>query len=318
MRTRDFASYGYQRQGGCWVWCADAAFLSRHGLRTLDSFLRLEAGQPISRKRGRCTVVIEREGRRFYLKRSAVHPRELLKNLLRGHVNQPGPLHEAAAALAIRETGLRTVHVAAFGVRRRLGLETEAFILIEHLYDHESVEAAARRQWAPPLAGSRYAAKRQLLLQLADFTARFHAEGFHHQDYYLSHLFTDPAGHVAVIDVQRVIHRKRLRPRQRVKDLAQLHFSGLFIERVTRADALRFYLRYRGRQRAIELDARDRRVIRAVRRKVAGIARHTVKLLARRRRRGEIPPADATGADATGVRATGAGAGAAPVRSDGC
>jgi hypothetical protein len=294
MRTRDFASYGYQRQGGCWVWCADAAFLASHGLATFDSFLAAEAGQPISRKRGRNTVVFEREGRRFYLKRSSVHPRELLKNLLRGRLNQRGPLHEAAAALAIRETGLRTVHVAAFGSRRRMGLETQAFILIEHLYDHQPIEAVARQQWAPPLTGPRFAGKRQLLLQTADFAALFHAEGLHHQDFYLSHLFTDAAGHVAVIDVQRVVHRRRLRQRQRVKDLAQLYFSGRFIDRVTRVDALRFFLRYRGRQRAADLDARDRRVIRSVLRKVAAIARHTSKLLARRRLRGEIPPADPT------------------------
>lgn len=292
MRTRDFASYGYQRQGGCWVWCGDAAFLTRHGLPTFDSFMTLDAGQPISRKRGRNTVVFEREGRRFYLKRSIVHPRELLKNLLRGRLNQPGPLREAAAALAIRESGLRTVHVAAFGSRRRMGLETQAFILIEHLYDHQPIDTVAKMQWAPPLAGPRFAAKRQLLLHTADFAALFHAEGFHHQDFYLSHLFTDPAGHIAVIDVQRVVHRRRLRQRQRVKDLAQLHFSGLFIQRVTRVDALRFYLRYRGRQRAADLDDRDRRLIRAVLRKAAAISRHTTKLLARRRRRGEIPPAD--------------------------
>lgn len=292
MRTRDFASYGYQRQGGGWVWCGDAAFLARHGLPTFDSFMTLDAGRPVSRKRGRNTVVFEREGRRFYLKRSTVHRRELLKNLLRGRLNQPGPLREAAAALAIHETGLRTVHVAAFGSRHRLGLETQAFILIEHLYDHQPIEAVARQQWAPPLAGPRFAAKRRMLLQLADFAALFHAEGFHHQDFYLSHLFTDPAGHVAVIDVQRVVHRRRLRQRQRVKDLAQLYFSGLFIQRVTRVDALRFLLRYRGRQRAADLDARDRRLIRHVLRKAAAIDRHTTKLLARRRRRGEIPPAD--------------------------
>ncbi len=291
----DFTAYGFVSQRGCWVHRAQAAWLAGHGLATLDDFLRRDGGPPISRKRGRDTVVLELDGRRLYLKRSRLHPRELLKRISRGLLHAPGAIDEARAALAISEAGLNTVSILAFGARRTMGVELASFVLMEHLYDHESVEDLVRRRWAPPLDGQRYEAKRVMLLQLADFAARFHAEGFAHRDFYLSHLFADEAGRIAVIDVQRVRRarppRRRLRRRHRVKDLAQLYFSALFIDRATRTDAARFFLRYRGQRRVHALSRDDRKLIRAVVHKVQAIDRHTTRLLARRRARGEIPPA---------------------------
>ncbi|HLC17210.1 MAG TPA: hypothetical protein VJL89_13390, partial [Thermodesulfovibrionia bacterium] len=87
------------------------------------------------------------------------------------------------------------------------------------------------------------------------------------------------------IDVQRVEKRDELPLRYRIKDLAQLYYSVQVTGNISRADCLRFFLTYLNKD---EPDKRDRKLIKAIIKKAGIIEKHTVKLLNRRRKRGEI------------------------------
>lgn len=64
---------------------------------------------------------------------------------------------------------------------------------------------------------------------LAELTARLHAQGLAHRDWYLAHVFADGADteqpRLSLIDLQRVMRMGWRRTRWVVKDLAALHYS---------------------------------------------------------------------------------------------
>jgi hypothetical protein len=113
-----------------------------------------------------------------------------------------------------------------------------------------------------------------LIDAVAVLARRFHDAGFHHRDLYLCHFFVRESGgiggggaaplEVFLIDLQRCGRLGLLARRWLVKDLAQVHISlgqaGLGPE-----DWDRFAARYGGL---------DRRLLRAILRKSARIARH--------------------------------------------
>ncbi len=90
---------------------------------------------------------------------------------------------------------------------------------------------------------------------------------------------------MALIDVQRLRQRAVIPFHFRVKDLAQLCYSALDTGNISRSDCLRFFLIYTDKKR---IDKEDRKLIKKILNKVKKIERHTVKLLDRRRKRGEI------------------------------
>ncbi len=66
---------------------------------------------------------------------------------------------------------------------------------------------------------------RELIPPLVETAARFHAQGFSHQDFYLCHFFWN--GHrLTLIDLQRVRWAGRPKPRWIIKDLAELFYSA--------------------------------------------------------------------------------------------
>jgi hypothetical protein len=93
---------------------------------------------------------------------------------------------------------------------------------------------------------------------------RFHAAGYNHRDLYCCHLFVREAapGRFAMrmIDLQRVQHRRWLRRRWIVKDLAQLAWS-VPRDRIQCTQKLAFIRRYLG---VAKLRPCDKRLIREV------------------------------------------------------
>ncbi|NQZ57547.1 MAG: hypothetical protein HRT88_08780 [Lentisphaeraceae bacterium] len=97
------------------------------------------------------------------------------------------------------------------------------------------------------LSGDALIAKRRLISQLAQSSAKFHNLGFNHRDFYLCHTFIKEDGAdflFHLIDLQRVQKRKLLRYRWLVKDLAQMNYSAP--TGVSNTDRLRFYFDYSG------------------------------------------------------------------------
>ena len=90
--------------------------------------------------------------------------------------------------------------------------------------------------------------KKELINALADLVRKFHETGYFHRDLYFAHIFLGENGEFYLIDLQRTFKPKFSAFRYRVKDIAQLYYSapGKYF---SRADRLRFYLRYTGKTR---------------------------------------------------------------------
>jgi heptose I phosphotransferase len=105
---------------------------------------------------------------------------------------------------------------------------------------------------------------RTLTYDVADLARKFHQLGYNHRDFYCCHFFvkeTEPARYqIHLIDLQRVEHRKHLRRRWIVKDLAQLAYSAPR-EQISCSDKLAFIKRYLG---VVKLRPQDKRLIRQV------------------------------------------------------
>jgi tRNA A-37 threonylcarbamoyl transferase component Bud32 len=109
--------------------------------------------------------------------------------------------------------------------------------------------------------------------ELARFTARLHAAGWRHRDYYLQHWLVAARG-LVLIDVGRCEREPRMRERWFVKDLAALHMSCP--TSVGPRPRLRFLARY-FQVRGFEGRSERRRFAAAVRAKALRMAAHEPK-----------------------------------------
>lgn len=256
--------------------------LQRAGLDSLDAFMNFPGGARVVHKRGRSVFRFELEGRAFYLKRNRLHRVELFKTLSRGKLPPRSAYQEWNAIQIVAQAGIPTVKPAAFGERSRCGFETASFTLTEELYGARPLDEVLEK--SPPSGGG-FRGKRKLIRALAALAKKFHAQGMNHQDFYLNHFFIDERGGLSLLDLQRVQKRPSLPEYYRIKDLAQLAFSARRFPWISRSDHLRFFLAYRGEHR---LTREGRRLFVKIGRKLGRIARHDVKLTARRRARGEM------------------------------
>jgi heptose I phosphotransferase len=167
-------------------------------------------------------------------------------------------------------------------------MEVASFILTEELYGAEPLDVIVRRRFRGPGDKQQHRDKRRIIDLLAALARRLHGSGMNHQDFYLNHFFLDDQEVLYLLDLQRIQRRAQVPRRYLVKDLGQLNYSALCVGGFSRTDRLRFLLAYLEK---VRLDAAGRRLVREITAKTTRIARHDVKLLARRRRRGELPPA---------------------------
>jgi heptose I phosphotransferase len=259
--------------------------LQKAGLTSLDAFMDFAGGRRIVHKRGRSVFRFEIGDRAFYLKRNFVHPVELWKKLSRGKLPPRGALEEWESILAVTRAGIPTIAPVAFGERTLLGMERASFTVTEELYDARPLDELVRERYRN---SGVFPEKRRLIEKVANLAQRLHGAGMNHQDFYLNHFFLGKGGELYLLDLQRVQRRSKVPRHYRIKDLGQLNYSVQYYGGFTRTDRLRFLLAYLGRKR---LSHEDKRLALQVIAKTARIARHDVKLTARRRKRGEMPPA---------------------------
>lgn len=153
-----------------------------------------------------------------YIKRYSKIPlREKLKNILCFKPFAFDAFHEFKAISTFLEHGIDTMQpiAAASGpdgssINLTLGIQncTRASDLFAALEDRK------RRHHLTEAIGS--------------LAGKMHRNGLAHQDFYLVHLFVRESKNdrLFVIDLQRVLMRRRLALRWRVKDLAQILFAG--------------------------------------------------------------------------------------------
>lgn len=261
------------------------SLLQAHGFRTFGDFMDFEGGELVTRKRGRTVVRLQLGERTFYLKRNRFHAGEFWKTLSRFRLPPRSARQEWQSILAVRDAGIPTVPPVAMGEELVFGVEKASFTMTEALYDAEPLEEVFRREFSGELSPSQRREKRALIRQVAEIARRLHSSGMYHQDLYLGHFLRGRSNILYLIDLQRVVRCGKVPRRYLVKDLGQLAYSAEITAGLSRSDQMRFFLAYLGLSR---LGTAEKALLRQVLAKCRRIARHTVKLLERRRRRGEI------------------------------
>lgn len=260
--------------------------LQTAGLTSFRSIIDFAGGVRICHKRGRSVFRLEIGERAFYLKRNRLHRVEFWKGLSRLRLPGREAHREWENIRAVQAAGIPTVTPVAMGEQAIFGLEAASFILTEELYGAEPLDLIVRRRFLAAGDPDRHREKRQIIGRLAALARRLHGSGMNHQDFYLNHFFLDGQGVLYLLDLQRIQRRSQVPLRYRVKDLGQLNYSALFVGGFSRTDRLRFLLAYLEKDR---LGKEGRTLVAQIAAKTARIGRHDVKLLARRRRRGELP-----------------------------
>ena len=256
--------------------------LEKAGLDSFDALMDYSGGEMVDDRPIRTVVRLELDDggikRRFYLKRHYTPLKGKIKGLLSlgGTEDARNEWHKI---VMLKEHGYQTMEPVAYGERAGL-FETRALTLTEELYGTVRVEdyiPRLSRQGGP----EGLEVKRRIIKKLALIARKFHQEGFNHQDFYLGHFLINPSSEeIFLIDLQRV--QKRSRPVRRwvLKDLAQFVFSAINTEGFHGTDLVRFGHTYLGRKK---FTAEDRRFIRQILKKAEWIARHTAKILARKK-----------------------------------
>lgn len=259
--------------------------LKESGLTDFSSFMQFEGGELVTLQRGRTVTRIAMDGRAFYLKRNRFNWREFIKSIV--HLKWPprNAVTEYHNIAAVGRLGIPTVAPVAVGEKRLFGLEIESFILTEELYDAEPLESIVQRELSGPISRPKRQWKQSLVRKVAQIARNMHSNGLCHQDFYLGHFFLGREGTLHLIDLQRVLRHNKLRRRYVVKDLGQLNYSADFVGNISRTDRMRFFMHYLDLP---SLGPAEKDLARSITAKTDRIAKHTVKLLERRRRRGEI------------------------------
>lgn len=169
---------------------------------------------------------------------------------------------EAENLIELRELGLPTPRALGWcGSDGWRGVGRRSALWMEHVEHRASLRDELERH---PAAAERWCD------ELARLTARMHAAGWRHRDYYLQHWLVAERG-LVLIDVGRCERESGMRQRWLVKDLAALDMSCP--ARVGARTRLRFLARYFGAL-GVEGRAQKRRFAAEIRSKSRRMAAH--------------------------------------------
>jgi hypothetical protein len=264
--------------GRMWVDQEYAGELERIGLANFDAVMKSAGGRLLrslpDRENWRLELLGGNGRHVLFLKKHRVRSiAERLRSWIgaRGGVT-PGRI-EADNVAALKEAGIDTMRVVAFGEHVAGGLaesffmteELRGFTQLDHFVRWRFVPAAERTRRDPDLVA--------LTMSVADVANRFHTAGFNHRDFYCCHFFIQElaSGRFAIrlIDLQRVECRRWFRSRWVVKDLAQLAYSAPR-ERVSSTLRMAFIKRYLGVRR---LGPAEKRFVRRILRRQRAMER---------------------------------------------
>ncbi len=268
-------------------------FLAKIGFVDFERVFGFSGGHSFKKIRQRSVARIDFSvdgvGKTFYLKRHNAEKvrggAESFSDFGAGSTSQ-GML-EFENIVAFRRHGLATVTPVAAGVRMVGRSRAESFLLTEDFSPWVSLEWLLFNRpeyFTGPGANLR---KKALLEKIGRFARKMHDEGFNHKDFNATHILLgvgqDLRGplEIALFDLQRVDRGKFFRFRWVIKSLAELNYT-LFDEFFSDEDRALLFRAYKGTGNA-GVYGRFQQFW--IRRKSARIARHTQKLVERRRLR---------------------------------
>ena len=226
--------------------------LKENGLDNFDAMMNFDKGEVVKQKsKYRSTIhfyLTDKERRvSVYLKRyrfSLISA--FIKNCL-FFFRTYSAIHEGRNILAFIASNLPTMTPIAMGMRQRIPLWNESFLLTQGIPHAKTLEQELEDNFCPPLDRIRVQQKRLLIAKLAALTQRMHGEGFKHQDFYLCHILINPGSpddpRLYVADLHRVRRKKTNKKIWRIKDLAALNYSAPQ-KLISQTDRLRFMKHY--------------------------------------------------------------------------
>ncbi len=158
---------------------------------------------------------------------------------------------EARNVAQLTRARIDVMRLVAYGWKAHRDGLVESFVIAEELDGYWEIPDLLRRRFpaVAPQSPRRDRDLDELIRTVADLARRFHEAGYNHRDFYCGHFFVrEPERgrfEIRLIDLQRVQHRRRLRRRWIVKDLAQLAWS-LPDEQITCSQRMAFMRRYFG------------------------------------------------------------------------
>lgn len=255
-------------------------------IHTCDDARRV-AGERMTTKRGRTVERFTCNGRVFYIKK---HTRDTYMRMIYAWL-RPGSYTSHArdewdALIRMQEIGIPSVVPVCMGMSHTFFRRVLfSFIVTEELHEGYSLEKWLEKQESLPLK-----VRCHLVDSCAQIAQKLHCAGYTHRDFYVGHIYVVGSPHATyrlhLLDLQRLRKGARRGNRWSIKDICALYFSVAPLACVTGTDYMRFIHAYFGVDRC---DWAIKHFIYHVLRKADRVARHTEKLLTRRRARGELP-----------------------------
>ncbi len=277
-RKRGTAGMRRVDDGRMWVDQEYAGELERLGLASFDAVMNSSNGRLLrtlpDRENWRLELAGEARRQVLFLKKHRVRS---IAERLRWWIGPQGGATagrvEADNVAALKQAGIDTMRVVAFGERVSGGV-SQSFFMTEELRGFTQLDHFVRQRFVPAAERTRRDRELEsLAASVAEVASRFHAAGFNHRDFYCCHFFIQELASrrfaIRLIDLQRVEVRRWLRGRWIVKDLAQLAYSAPR-ERVGNTLRMAFIKRYLGVAR---LSPADKRFIRRVLRRQQAMQR---------------------------------------------
>jgi heptose I phosphotransferase len=246
--------------------------LESAGIASVPDMMNSQAGKQLrvlkNRENRRLEFAHPRGPRGAYLKK---HHHRTLSTWLRAKLHRgPGNTEgrvEARNIAELNRAGIAAMRLVAFGESLAANGRLHSFVLTEELAGFAPLDDFIKRRFATVASKTLpddHWQWRCLIGEVAALASNFHRLGYNHRDLYCCHFFVKEQARgqfqVNLIDLHRVEHRRRMRRRWIVKDLAQLAYSAPSAH-VSCADRMAFLKRYLG---VSKLGPGEKRLVRQV------------------------------------------------------
>ena len=265
--------------------------LSKNGFTDFDSVFNYAHGEVFKRIKHRSVIRIqvsdENGPTTLYLKRHNAEPIKKWRCLFPDFERLPKSqgLLEFQNIVDFRKRGLACVNPVAAGEKKISESKAVSFLLTEDFSPLVSLEWILFNRpeyFTGPGAAER---KKILLDRIGRFAVKMHEVGFNHKDFNATHIllgfrenFSGPP-EIALFDLQRVDRKKLFRFRWIIKSLAELNYT-LLEEYFSPEERTHLFKSYKGKENPGLYGSFQQWWIN---RKTSRIARHTRKVLKRRR-----------------------------------
>ncbi len=217
-------------------------------------------GEVYRKVKSRRTLKFSLNGESYFLKlHMGIGWKEILKDLLQFRLPVTSAENEWNAINRLRELGIDTMSVAAYGKKGINPATIKSFLVTEDLSNTVSLEEYCSK-WAekrPP-----YPIKMKLIEKIASISRKMHADGICHRDFYICHFLLhnrndnvsiDNDLRLSLIDLHRALIKNNLGNRWVVKDIAGLYFSCMDLG-LTQRDLFRFMRSYKNKRLRLTLE----------------------------------------------------------------